>query len=180
MINVELTGGWGYIVIRDLRDKYMYPNQYLWKSRDDRPDTKPRMSLSWETTDRSRQMLLHVFRTSLRRLEANIRDEVLIAQMSKCVMEMPWRWQVEHGHDDVLMAAMLGWIALSQYHVPHEGRSRKALLPIDNTQENPEGRLKWMSDPFSTAHGMLSMTGQEHIEKVLSPKRNKPDPLEGT
>ena len=37
MLNVELNNI-GYVTMKALRDTYYYPNQYLWKGRDDRAD----------------------------------------------------------------------------------------------------------------------------------------------
>jgi hypothetical protein len=178
MINVELTGGWGYSVMKDLRDKYHYPNQYLWRSRDDKPDTKPRQAFGWETTDRSRQMLFNTFRKAVRaslprdygdgravsRPEVIVRDIRLYAQASRAQSDIGFRWRVLEGHDDILMAAWLGFIALAHYHLPHPD-----YRTVHNTLANAEPRLPFTYDdsPEATTDGVLGIYSTDHLRRVL-------------
>jgi hypothetical protein len=182
MVNIELTGGWGYIVLRDLRDTFHYPQQYFWRSRDDRPNTKGRGSMHWETTERSRRMLFDVFRTSVRRGEAIPLDEAILSQMSRAVMELGWRWTITKGHDDIFFAGLLGWIAKEQYHVPHsEFQVRSANISPESGADELSALPKWLADPFSTASGTLTQNGADHLAKLrrYDARRGRPNLLSG-
>lgn len=184
MINVELTGGWGYQVMKDLRDRFHYPNQYLWRSRDDKPDTKPRQAFGWETTDRSRQMLFTVFRKALRaslpkdygdgklvsEAEVVIKDIRLYSQASKAQSDIGYRWRVLKGHDDILMAAWLGFICIVHYHIPHG-----QLRAYGSTLEKSESRMPItvQESPETTAQGVVGMTSSRHLDRVLNWQKNK-------
>jgi len=116
MLNVELNN-LGYTTMRELRDRLYYPLQYLWKGRDDKASTsKPGQAYGFETSDRYRRMMFNLFRNALHRKEVVPKDRQFIAQMKKAKMEMGWRWTVSVGHDDVLCAGLLGWIAKEQNH----------------------------------------------------------------
>jgi len=183
MVNVEVTGGWGYIVVKALRDQFHYPNQYLWRSRDDKPDTKPRQALGWETTDRTRQMLFNVFRTSVRNSlpknygdgqlvqnkEIVVRDIQLYSQCSKAQSDIGFRWRVLKGHDDIAMAAWLGWIAMAHYHIPHPD-----LRQVGSTLEAREPKLPVtvMDSPETTAAGIIGMSSQKHLDRVMNWHKN--------
>jgi len=184
MVNVEVTGGWGYIVVKALRDQFHYPNQYLWRSRDDKPDTKPRQALGWETTDRTRQMLFNVFRTALRnslpkhygdgvpvqRREIIVKDIQLYSQCSKAQSDIGFRWRVLKGHDDIAMAAWLGWIALAHYHIPHPD---VRLVASTMEQREPRLPLTVQDSPETTAAGVIGMTSERHLRRVLNYGRNR-------
>jgi hypothetical protein len=178
MVNVELTGGWGYQVMKDLRDRFHYPNQYLWRSRDDKPDTKGRQAYGWETTDRSRQMLFTVFRKSVRASlprdygdgelvttpEVVVKDIQLYSQASKAQSDIGWRWRVLKGHDDILMAGWLGWIANIQYHIPHPD-----LRKIGSTMsEEPRLGLSYDDSPETTAAGVIGYSSTQHYNKIMN------------
>lgn len=188
MINVEFTGGWGYVVARELRDTYHYPAQYLWRSRDESPDAKPRKALGWETTDRSRRMLLDLYRTALRRGDLFPHDPALVAQMSRAVTDLAWRWTVIHGHDDIFMAALLGHVARVQYHPPHIEHRSSNLLDRQNLdyaftppRDLDRGMPQWIEDPTSTELGVLAQSGEQHLEKLraYNDQRKRGDRLEG-
>jgi hypothetical protein len=184
MVNVELTGGWGYQCMKDLRDKYHYPNQYLWRSRDDKPDTKPRQAFGWETTDRSRQMLFTVFRKAVRASlprdygdgqlvstpEVVVRDIRLYSQASRAQSDIGFRWRVLKGHDDILMAAWLGFVALTHYHQPHPD-----FRTVHNLLENQEPKLPFTYDdaPEATSDGVIGMYSSDHLKRVLNFSRNR-------
>lgn len=176
MVNVEITGGWGYMVIKDLRDRWHYPTQYMWMSRDDRPDKKGRQALGWETTDRSRQRIMTLFRTALRRDEIIVKDIEVVQQMDKCKMELGWRWTVIRGHDDVLMAAFLGWVAKEDHHFPHGDSKRKAQTmktEEDMAAQRAETSLSWMDSPESTAFGLLGWTSSTHTKMIKNYEKQK-------
>lgn len=191
MVNIEFTGGWGYIIAKELRDRYYYPTQYLWRSRDESIEAKPRKAMGWETTDRTRRMLIDLYRTSLRRRECSPCDEAFVQQMSRASMELGWRWTVIKGHDDIFMAGMLGWVAREQYYFPKF--AAKGTNP--NTQENALNRegatvdpgkatlgtVRWVEDKFTTAGGMLLGRGSDHLKFLdrYNAAKRRGDPLEG-
>ena len=103
MLNVELNNI-GYVTMKALRDTYYYPNQYLWRGRDDRADrSKQGQAYGFETSDRYRKMMFSLFRTALHNKRVVPKDRVFVDQMKKAKLEMNWRWVVAVGHDDVLM-----------------------------------------------------------------------------
>lgn len=125
MVNIELTGNLGLWAQKRLRDHFMYPNLYTWKGKDDKKvDRASSHSLGWETTPRTRDMLFAAMRGKLRDGMKNLpggwepRDPELIEQMDVATMSPGQRWEVEKGHDDVIVSFMLAIIALVQYPPP--------------------------------------------------------------
>jgi hypothetical protein len=101
-------------------------------------------------------------------------------------MEMGWRWNVAVGHDDLLMAILLGWIAKEQNHpTACSPRAPKNILMTKEELENAgfdntRGQMpQWLKDPSVTGSGMLLTSGNDHLKKleVYNKKRNKPDRL---
>jgi len=186
MLNVELNN-LGYTTMRELRDRLFYPLQYLWKGRDDRADkSKQGQAYGFETSDRYRRMMFNLFRNALHRKEVVPKDRTLVDQMKKAKLEMGWRWNVAVGHDDVLMAALLGWIAKEQNHpTACSPRAPKNILMTKEELENAgfdntRGQMpQWLKDPSVTGSGMLLTSGNDHLKKleVYNKKRNKPDRL---
>jgi hypothetical protein len=194
MVNIEFTGGWGYIIAKELRDRYYYPTQYLWRSRDDSIEAKPKKTMGWETTDRTRRMIIDLYRTALRRQECSPRDDAFVQQMSRASMELGWRWTVIKGHDDIFMAGLLGWVAKEQYYFPTFATAGK---PNPNTQENAMGKLgtgatadpaqakigtiKWTEDKFMTAGGSILVNGSDHLKFLAkyNAAAKRGNPLEG-
>lgn len=130
MVNVEYTGNLGYMVAMRLRDEYKYPNTYRWRGRDDRLDKHASRHVGWETTDRTRDMMYGAFRAGLRENEIVIKDPALHAQMKRATMRYG-RFQVEKDHDDILFAAMLGWIARVHWPPPLMVNSKGSVLADD-------------------------------------------------
>jgi hypothetical protein len=126
MVIVELTGNLGLWCNNTLRDKYFYPNIYIWKGKDDKVASAARSkSQGWETTSRTRDLLFSTFRGKLRDGMKNLpgglrpKDEELIRQMDLCTLSGGLRWEVEYGHDDILISSMLAVVAASQYPPPN-------------------------------------------------------------
>ena len=186
MLNVELNN-LGYTTMRELRDRLFYPLQYLWKGRDDRADkSKQGQAYGFETSDRYRRMMFNLFRNALHRKEVVPKDRTLVDQMKKAKLEMGWRWNVAVGHDDVLMAALLGWIAKEQNHpTACSPRAPKNILMTKEELENAgfepaRGQMpQWLRDPSVTGSGMLLTSGNDHLKKleVYNKRKNKPDRL---
>jgi hypothetical protein len=167
MINIEFTGGWGATAAQELRDRYYYPQQYLWRgSRDDKVHAKASTALGWETTQRSRRMLFDRFRLALRRGEAHVTDQQFLAQMSRAQMEMPWNWQVIKGHDDIFMAGLLGWIAVEQYHTPRQSKGRAETLDRAAGEPTMINGTPVSLDPFMSDLGMLLDHGDRHLKAL--------------
>lgn len=192
-LNVELNN-LGYVVMRDLRDRHHYPNQYRWKGRDDKFDGKAGTAFGFETTSRYRTMMFNVFRTSLYRKEATPRDKVFIGQMVNAKME-GFRWDIAVGKDDVFMAGLLGWIAKEQFHpmVCKKQRSRNLMLTSEELaaaqimltgkagNANDATPLSWVNDPTTTAFGALLQNSNDHLRKLdtYNRKKNAPNRLMG-
>lgn len=173
MLNVELNN-LGYVTMRELRDRLYYPSQYLWKGRDDRADkSKQGMAYGFETSDRYRKMMFSLFRTALHRKEVVPKDRVFVDQMKKAKLEMNWRWNVAVGHDDVLMAGFLGWIAKEQYHpAACQPRGTRNTMMTKEELETAgftpaRGQMpQWLKDPSVTGMGTLITTGNDHLRKL--------------
>jgi len=143
---LEITGTTGGITQSIMRDRYNYPNLYLWKgARNDRPKGRYGMSsLGWEMTDRSRRRALEQFRTDLAAIQRGgvgllIRDRDLAAQLEIAQRGGggTWDWQIEEGHDDYATSALMAWICrsdfppprlLSQPHLPNQNETRREQL----------------------------------------------------
>jgi hypothetical protein len=187
MLNVELNNI-GYVTMKALRDTYYYPNQYLWKGRDDRADrSKHGSAYGFETSDRYRKMMFSLFRTALHEKRVVPKDKIFVEQMKKAKLEMNWRWTVAVGHDDILMAGFLGWIALEQNH-PTACRPitpRNTMLTKEEIEQagfSPaRGQMpEWMKDPTVTGAGMLITSGNDHLKKleIYSKKKQMRNRLE--
>ena len=187
MLNVELNN-LGYTTMRELRDRLYYPLQYLWKGRDDKASTsKPGQAYGFETSDRYRRMMFNLFRNALHRKEVVPKDRQFIAQMKKAKMEMGWRWTVSVGHDDVLCAGLLGWIAKEQNHPTScsPKLSKNVMMTkeeLENAGFSPaRGQMpEWLKDPTVTGSGMLLTSGNDHLRKleIYSKKKQKMNRLD--
>ena len=140
MMNVELTGNLGLWCMKRLRDSYHYPNFYRWKGKDDKA-VRPNAShpaICWETTNYSRKLMFASFRSFVRAGMKGLpgglapKDSELIDQMDLCTMSTGGRFDVERGHDDVLLAAMIAVVACDQWPPPN------VLSFKHNVMENPE------------------------------------------
>jgi hypothetical protein len=188
MLNIELTGNLGYILMSTLRDRLFYPVQYRWKGRDDKADvSKQGMAYGFETSDRYRRMMFALFRTALHNKRVVPKDRIFVEQMKKSKLDMGFRWNVAVGHDDVLMAGFLGWIALEQNHpTPCQPRGVKNVMMSKEELEiagfdNTRGQMpSWSKDPSVTGMGCLITTGNDHLKKldVYNKKKNKVDRLQ--
>lgn len=182
MLNVELNNI-GYVTMRDLRDRLYYPNQYIWRGRDDRVDrSKQGVAYGFETSDRYRKMMFSMFRNSLYRKEVVPKDRVFVDQIKKAKLEMAWRWAVAVGHDDVLMAGFLGWIAKEQNHpTACQAKQSKNVMMTKEELETAgfspaRGQMpQWQKDPSVTGMGVLITTGNDHLRKleIYSKQKNR-------
>ena len=129
MVSIELTGNLGLWAQKVLRDTYLYRNFYKWRGRDDRvPGPRTIGSIGWETTSRTRDMMLAAYRGGIVHGKCKPRDAGLILQMDAAEMQ-DGRWTVpDEIHDDIMVANMVAWIALSQWHSTWKGAASKQLL----------------------------------------------------
>ena len=162
LMNVEQTGGDGSQVNKLLRDRYHYPTLYGWLGKDDKRYKHLGKALGWETTYRSRQKMLIVFREFIRPIDPGatsgflkVRDKRLVTQMGFCMRDdLTVRWEIKRGHDDIFVAAAIAAVALDQYPPPKSAGQSRRLLEADMEQErmpldyvyDPQMRLreKWM------------------------------------
>ncbi|HEV2521048.1 MAG TPA: hypothetical protein VGT24_01595 [Candidatus Acidoferrales bacterium] len=143
LVNIELTGGWGRWAQKELRDVYYYPYLYGWKGKDDKVRPKGRPAVSgWETTQVSRDRMYNAFRAKLRAHEITVRDEELLHQMRGAEM-FYGRWEVEKGHDDILVSAFLAVVAMSDYPVVRTDNTSK----FDEENEQEAGIQFVRNDP---------------------------------
>lgn len=126
IINIELTGNLGRWAQRKLRDELFYPNLYRWRGKDDKLSGKARSdSAGWETTHATRDLMRQAFREKLRLGMKDIPggmqvfDKELVAQMGVATLRGRLRWEVEAGHDDILVAWMLALVTCAQYPPPN-------------------------------------------------------------
>lgn len=193
ILNVEINN-LGYVVMRELRDRYFYPTQHRWKGRDDKFDSKVGTALGFETTERYRKMMFNLFRTALYRKECIPRDEIFIEQMLKAKMEMEWRWEIAVGHDDVFMAGLLGWIAREHIHPKACATSATtknvmltaeelaaAQLALTGNSAGAEAALSYTVGPGVDANGAIMISGNDHLRMLqrYNKRKGEPSRLEG-
>jgi hypothetical protein len=151
MMTPETSCNLGNTVMQRLLKDYKYPRWYRWQGRDDRlrPGTSNRPSIGFETTARTRHMLTHHFRISLRDGEVVPHDEEFVSQIKLAETSFGMRWDVTFGHDDVLMAGLVGWLARVQF-------PPRKIIPMGMRVELPEelGTPDKMTDlgPIVEAH----------------------------
>lgn len=170
MVNIELTGNLGLWAQTLLRDRYAYPNLYRWKGRDDRiGKSGTRSAIGWETTQRTREIAFNAFRAALREERVFVRDKGLLTQMDAASRKEGFRWDVVRGHDDILMAALVGWIAREQWAPPRALGSTKP----DYTEDDAPMRIKYVDD--------LQFALMRHYDKIMAVTKvgKRPNTLEG-
>lgn len=121
MMNPELTGNLGRWALIKLRDVYRYPNIYAWKGRDDRKRGKSKsIALGFEMNQATRRLIVDAARSGLRmgmRDEPGgliVNDRALMSQIS-LFTNKEWRWEVERGHDDILVSWLIACLTREQY-----------------------------------------------------------------
>jgi hypothetical protein len=123
LVNIELTGNLGRWAQIKLRDVFRYPQYRIYhdKRKDDKPRGKSRgISLGFEMSQATRRLIIDATRSMLRmgiRGEPGalvVNDSMFSQQMSVCTIK-EWRWDVERGHDDCLVAGMIACLTREQY-----------------------------------------------------------------
>ena len=164
MMTPETSCNLGNVVMQRLMKDYKYPKWYRWQGRDDRlrPGTSSRPSIGFETTSRTRHMLMHHFRISLRDGDCVPHDAEFVSQMKLATWTFGMRWDVTFGHDDVLMAGLVGWLARVQF-------PPRKIVPIGSRLSNSEdepGTPETLRDlgPMAEAH-------QKKVMAKMSPSQ---------
>jgi hypothetical protein len=166
-LNIELTGNLGLETMRRLRDDYHYPNILGWRGRDDKPAKRRRhqtATLGWETQWRSRERMFIAFRTAVRAGECTIHDRVLYVQMEAAQRtQQMYRsgFEVSEGHDDVLIAALLAWIGITDFPPPKIGIRRK--MAVEESDE-PKDKKIFPVDETNFGHVHLMTMHQRRFE----------------
>ncbi len=117
MLNIEVNANLGAECQRLLRDRYAYP---VWRfarwrgGKDDRYNRKAGTAIGWETTGASRKLMFAAARTSLREKAVCVRDSELCSQICSASMN-DGRWEILHGHDDLLASFLMSWISRQQF-----------------------------------------------------------------
>lgn len=174
MVAVELTGNLGLWCQKVLRDTYGYPNLYRWKGRDDRQPVgyTVRTSIGWETTGRTRPMLLDAIRTAIRFGRCKLYDGGCLSQMESAEM-IDGKWTVRVGHDDIMMAAMIGWLIGEQWH--SAGMSSSKQLDIDN--DTSLSKVDEDRKVIRTADADVQGAVRAHWHRIMAYTRNGPAKL---
>lgn len=143
MVNPELTGGLGRWTLVKLRDVFRYPNICRWKGRFDRKRGKDLSNaLGFEMNNATRRLIIDATRSGLRMGMRNepgglqVKDAALVSQLDRCTIK-EWRWEVERGHDDILVAYAIACLTREEFPPPRMTFAPKNIME----QPGPEGRL---------------------------------------
>lgn len=160
MANIELTGNLGRWAQVRLRDHFNYPSFYRWKGRDDyigkRNAMHTKTGIGWDTNPATRELMFAAFRAALRDQRVKPRSKALVNQMRVCSRIEGFRWDVRRGHDDILLAALIAWIAREQWAPPVALGGKKP----EETEQPMIERVR-IQDDASTAL-------QRHHAKVMA------------
>lgn len=170
MANIELTGNLGRWAQVRLRDHFNYPSFYRWKGRDDyigkRNAMHTKTGIGWDTNPATRELMFAAFRAALRDQRVKPRSKALVNQMRVCSRIEGFRWDVRRGHDDILLAALIAWIAREQWAPPVALGGKKP----EETEQPMIERIR-LQDDASTAlmrhHAKVMAHGKVHYTDRL-------------
>lgn len=180
LINGELTGNSGREVLRVIRDRYHYANLATWRGKDDKImgfSTTRRPTLWWEMTGYSRRKLFDCFRMAIRGamkredFRATIRDQALWIQMADATLSDWGRWEVERGHDDILVSAMLAVVTYAQNPVPKLSGQKRILALEDDEKTQLSQMLPEVIDDATMSlsrHYRKAMKLSEQAQKRIN------------
>lgn len=159
------NGGFGTRIFQELRDRRRYPNQYRWKSRNDKIDPlQSTQSLGFTITDNTRKQILHALKTSMLRRECIPNDPAFTEQMHSIQWENPWRFEAQAFVDEIFFAGALGWIARDQWH-PNRCAGYKGSQPND-TFEDFLKQIPHQKTYYGAVDGIAVMNLQHHLDQV--------------
>jgi len=175
LLNIEVNANLGAECQRLLRDRYAYP---VWRfarwrgGKDDRYNRKAGTAIGWETTGASRNLMFAAFRTSLREKAVVVRDEEWAGQICAAKMD-DGRWEIIHGHDDVLVSGLLAWISRQQF-------PPQVIAPRKEIPDRPHPFAEFDGKMFPLVEE-LARTETKEMERLMDPKKRNAnaDPLKG-
>jgi intein/homing endonuclease len=173
LLNIEVNANLGAECQRLLRDRYAYPAWRFarWRgSKDDRYNRKVGTAIGWETTGASRKLMFAAFRNSLREKAVCVRDSAWASQICAATMD-DGRFEVTIGHDDVLLAGLMAWIARQQFP-PQTFAARKDIPEV----ARPYAEFDIAGFPMIEE---LSRSEAKEHEELLKKKKRQLDPLQG-
>ena len=181
MLNIEVNANLGAECQRLLRDRYAYP---VWRfarwrgGKDDRYNRKAGTAIGWETTGASRKLMFAAARTSLREKAVCVRDSELCGQICSASMN-DGRWEILHGHDDLLASFLMAWITRQQF-------PPKVIAPRKEIPEDANRYEEFNAMGFVLVD-QLARTEQKEMDQLIPrdengrPRRrpDRRDPLAG-
>ena len=109
--------------------------------------------------------MLSAFRSGIHHDTCTVRDEALLTQMDAAEMFDGKWWVDPEIHDDIMVAAMIAWVAKMQWHTGFQGAVTKQTLGDSVTGEaSPMDEAK---REVSGAKGDVDMQVQAHWKKML-------------
>lgn len=175
LLNLEMNANLGAECQRLLRDRYAYPHWRFarWRgSKDDKYHKKAGSAIGWETTQHSRNLMFAAFRSSLREKGVCVRDSELAGQICGASMK-DGRFDVIHGHDDVLLSALIGWIARQQWPPQIIAPRRE----IEDTKRDQRFEA-WDIAGYPIIEELSRSEGKE-IDEMMRRRKRQRDPLQG-
>ena len=174
-LNIEMNANLGTECQRQLRDRYAYPAWRFprWRgSKDDRYNRRAGTAIGWETTTASRNLMFGAFRSSMREKAFAIRDEELARQVCASTMH-DGRWEITHGHDDLLVSALLAWITRQQF-------PPQKIVPRRELPDRPHPLAQFEGSMFPLVEE-LSRTEDKEMRIIMDPRKRNAmrDPLQG-
>jgi hypothetical protein len=173
LMNIEMNANLGAECQRRMRDQYAYP---VWRfarwrgGKDDRYHKKPGTAIGWETTGNSRNLMFAAFRNSLREKALAVRDSELASQICEASMK-DGRFDVIHGHDDLMLSALIGWISRQQFP-PKVFAERKDIPDVIRPME------AFDIEGFPLVE-TLARTEDKEMREMMTRKKPQRDPLVG-
>ena len=173
LLNIELNANLGAECQRVLRDRYAYPvwRFYRWRgAKDDRYNRKSSTAIGWETTGASRKLMFAMFRNALREKRVAVRDSEFCSQICAATMD-DGRWEITHGHDDLMVSGLLAHAAIIQY-------PPRVIIPRKDIAEDAHPLAEFDGAMFPMV-SELARNEQKEMDELFAKKRNQRDPLQG-
>ena len=173
LLNIEVNANLGAECQRVLRDRYAYPvwRFYRWRGgKDDRYNRKSSTAIGWETTQASRKLMFAMFRTALREKRVAVRDSEFCSQICAATMD-DGRWEITHGHDDLMVSGMLAWAAVIQY-------PPRTIAPRKEIAEDAHPLAEFDGAGFQMEEALARDESKE-MEQILNRRKAQRDPLQG-
>ena len=133
MVNGDLTGGYGSGALYTMRETCRYPLLYRYKGKDDKMGGTVQSKALWtDIGSYIRSQMFEYFRIALREGSATdgdfgvtVYDQQLASQIELCSRKDSGRIDVRKGHDDLLFATLLGYLAMKHWAPPRSPNRAK-------------------------------------------------------